>query len=312
MSHAAWQACVDASLAGPPRVAGPLSGYRSLAGGTLAAADLVRRSGGRAVPVIYGRSAEGRPLWAVRVGDGPLRVLYVANLHAMEFIGSEVVLALLERLVDDPMPGIEAWLIPFANPDGRVRAEVNAANGRRRFVRHNGRGVDLNRNFAVGFRADYWMHRLIPALYNPGAEPFSEPEAAALRDLCATHPPGRAISFHAFGGWIFHPWSCRADPTPDDGRFSALAARMAEAMRRPYRCAQLGRWARWFRAHGSEIDHLYGDLGTMAFLIEVSRGGLEARSPSTWADPLAWFNPRDPVPDVQNVLLAALALATAE
>lgn len=249
-------------------------------------------------------------MWAVRFGGGPRRVLYLANLHAMEWIGTEVVLALLERLVADAqgLEATEVWLVPVANPDGRARAESNAASGRRRFERHNDRGVDLNRNFDVGFRADYWMHRLLPRMYRPGAAAFSEPESAALRDLCAAHPPHVAISFHAFGGWIFHPWADRSEPPPDADRFARIAAGMVAKMRRPYRVAQLGRWARWFRAHGAEIDHLYGRHGTLAFLIEVSKGGFEIARPASWADPLAWFNPQDPRPEIENVLPAALLL----
>lgn len=309
MSDLDWPALVRSAADARPAKVPRHEGYRSAAGCLLRAEELVHASGGRAVPFSYGRSAEGSPLWGVRVGEGARRVLYVGNLHAMEFIGAEAVLAVLERLVTDPIEGLEAWLVPIANPDGRARAEANAAAGRRRFVRHNARGVDLNRNFAVGFRPDYWLHRLLPALYRPGSGPCSEPEVAALRDLCAAHPPQAAISFHAFGGWIFYPWASRAEPTPDDERFTALASRLSASMLQSYRVTQLGRWARWFRAYGAEIDHLYGRHGTLAFLIEVSKGGLDAARPATWVDPLSWFNPRDPSAHVRNVLPAAILLA---
>jgi zinc carboxypeptidase len=309
----AWDDVVEAARAEPGgETLARFPGYRSGRGCLLRASELAERVGGRAEPLVFGRSAGGRPLWAVRVGSGPRRILYLANLHAMEFIGSEVVLALLEHLVAQPIDGVEVWLAPVANPDGRARAEANAAAGRRRFARANENGVDLNRNFAVGFSADYWMHRALPAIYRPGTAPFSEPETAALRDLCAAHPPHAAISFHAFGGWIFHPWACRNDPPPDARRFAEVAGRMAACMRRPYRVAQLGRWARWFRAHGAEIDYLYGTHGTLAFLMEVSRGGASAGRPGSWVDPLSWFNPPDPRPDVENVLPAALLLAGVE
>jgi hypothetical protein len=152
------------------------------------------------------------------------------------------------------------------------------------------------------------MHRLLPRAYRPGREAFSEPETAALRDLAAAHPPHAAISFHAFGGWIFHPWAALAEPPPDAERFARVAGRMAKAMRKPYRVAQLGRWASWFRAHGAEIDHLYGRHHTLSFLVEVSRGGLRAGRPASWIDPLAWFNPEDPRSHVDDVLAAALEL----
>lgn len=263
------------------------------------------------VEVRYGASARGRDLVAFRLGEGATRVLYLANIHAMEFLGTEVVLALADALIGSPPADREVWLVPCANPDGRAEAEDNARAGRRRFARRNARGVDLNRNFDVDFRADYWLHRLLPRVYAPGDAPFSEPEAAALRDLCAAHPPRFALSLHAFGGWVFYPWGARRDPTPDAERFETIADAMCARMPRDrYRHRQLGKWARWFRGHGMEIDHLYARHGTLAFLMEISRGGASATRPATWIDPLRWFNPPDPRAEVDNVLPAALHLAT--
>ena len=46
-----------------------------------------------------------------------------------------------------------------------------------------------------------------------------------------------------------------------------------------YRTRQLGRWGFFFRAQGSEIDHLYGRYGTTAYLVELTRSGFDWRSP---------------------------------
>ncbi|MSP63007.1 MAG: hypothetical protein EXR72_22260 [Myxococcales bacterium] len=276
--------------------------------------ESLRRRGARVECI--GRSTGGEPMWAVRLGESErprLRVLYFANLHAQEFIGVEAALATLERAAEriaarDPRyDGVEVTGVPTANPDGYLQVVRDLAAGRPRFRRKNLQGVDLNRNFAEGYRSD-WLPRLLPQIYNPGAGPLSEPETAALDRLFARRFD-RALSFHSFGGWIFWPWATSRRPSPDDDRLRALATAMQSRQARPYRAVQLGRWSRFFRAGGAEIDHLHGRHGTLALLMEVSHGGRSVGRPSTWLDPFAWFNPLDVRGEVENVVEAALALA---
>jgi hypothetical protein len=294
----------------PPSRCGPYRSYRAL----WDEVERVRAIAGGVVET-YGRSTGGEPLWALSFGEARRgRVLYLANLHAQELVGTEAALA-TARLVaerrragDPALDGVEVTCVPTANPDGYRRVLADLAAGASRFRRKNLRGVDLNRNFAVGFDRRAPLARLLPWVYAPGPSPLSEAETAALDRLFARRFD-RALSFHSFGGWIFWPWAGRRAPTPDDGRFAALAASMRARMRRPYRAVQLGRWARWFTAHGAEIDHLYDRYGTLAFLVEVSRGGRRFAEPGTWLDVFAWFNPRDPSADVADAAAAALALA---
>jgi hypothetical protein len=266
----------------------------------------------------FGRSTGGEPLWAVHLGAEPeaarRRVLYFANLHAQEFVGVEAALATLERAAEriasgDPRwRGVQVTGVPTCHPDGYREVVRDLAAGRPRFRRKNGRGVDLNRNFAEGFAPRAPLARLLPAIYHPGREALSEPETRALDGLFQ-RGYHRALSFHSFGSWIFWPWAARREPTPDDARFRRLAEAMRAQQPRPYRAVQLARWARWFRAGGAEIDHLYGRYGTLAFLIEVSRGGRALARPGTWLDAFAWFNPRNLDAAVDDAAGAALALA---
>lgn len=296
--------------------------YRSYRG--VFEAVLALRARGAAVEM-FGRSAGGEPLWAVRVGGDVgepdhaaaprRRVLYVANLHAQEFVGVETALRVLGAALDrmaarDPLlEGVEITCVPTANPDGYRRVAAEAARGRPGFARKNAHGVDLNRNFSEGHDPRALLTRLLPFLYEPGAAPLSEPETAAL-DVLFARRFQRALSLHSFGRYLFWPWAGRSRPTVDDARFAALAERMRARARTPYRALQLGRWARWFRAGGAEIDHLYGRYGTLAFLLEIGDGGRDLSSPGTWLDPFSWFNPRD----VEQVAgeAAAIALALAE
>jgi len=70
-----------------------------------------------------GTSRQGRPLWGLQWGRGPLKVSLIAGCHADEPVGP----AMLEHLAgyltslvpEDPRPQRATWyLVPHANPDG--------------------------------------------------------------------------------------------------------------------------------------------------------------------------------------------------
>ena len=53
--------------------------------------------------------------------------------------------------------------------------------------------------------------------------------------------------------------------------FLALGRAMEAAQGpRAYKTRQLSRWGFFFRAHGTEIDHLYAEYGTLSYLIELT------------------------------------------
>ena len=131
-----------------------------------------------AASLLFGHSAQDRPLRAERVGEGPVRVLVVGSIHGNETAG-RAVLARLRKAT--PPEGVELWLVDSVNPDGV-----------RRGTRQNARGVDLNRNFgrrwAGGGRAF--------DTYFPGRRAFSEPESRAVRRLVTRLRPAVTVWYH--------------------------------------------------------------------------------------------------------------------
>ncbi len=255
-----------------------------------------------------GHSAGGEPLWAITVGTGPRTVFVVAGLHAMEHVGPATALALVDRAAR----GAAGWsdcrlvVVPVANPDGYRAAESLLARGSRRFVRRNRRGVDLNRNFAVGWDDQYYLNRLLRPVFAPGDAPLSEPETRAVDQLVARERPDYAVSLHAFGEQIYYPYAGTDETPPHEARLRAIAEQMAARQPdRRYAVMQLGRRSRLFKACGSEIDHFYGRYGALAFLIEIGAGP-RLRAPSTWLHPYRWFTPpaRLLERDIANVLPA--------
>jgi protein MpaA len=130
-----------------------------------------------AVVHLVGHSVQGRRIVAYELGDpaAARKVLVVGCIHGNECAGIAVV-DRLRRL--GPLEGVDLWLVPDANPDGRAIG-----------TRGNARGVDLNRNFPHRWR------RLGGTFYS-GPRPASEPETRALMRLIRRVRPTVTIWFH--------------------------------------------------------------------------------------------------------------------
>ena len=73
-----------------------------------------------------GVSEEGRPLYGVVAGDGPLRISCIAGNHADEPVGPETLRHLVDRLIDTPPQSdwtvdVQWVIVPHTNPDGEAR-----------------------------------------------------------------------------------------------------------------------------------------------------------------------------------------------
>jgi hypothetical protein len=306
-----WAERLDA--ADPDAVRVPYRTYREtwrrVAAAALAAGD-------RARVLRLGASHGGEPLWAIEIDPpgGPVArtgALVIAGIHAMEHVGVATAVALLERATSVATPWRDQPLavMPMVNPDGFRAVEAGLARGVRRFWRANARGVDLNRNFAVGWDPRYVLNRI--GLFAPGDAALSEPESRAVDALCARARPRHAVSLHAFGDWIFLPYAGTRRAPPGLARMQEIARAMAGAQpHRPYRVVQLARRSRLFQARGAEIDHFLDRHGALSFLVEIGAGP-RLREPSTWLEPYGWFTPPAALleRDVANVVPALERLA---
>ena len=143
---------------------------------TLAACALVGAGPSVAARVIVlGRSADGRPIRAVEVGDpGGTRVLVVGCVHGNEPAG----IAVAQRLERSSPRAIDLWIVPVLNPDGLAAR-----------TRGNAHGVDLNRNFP-------WRWRPLTGVYASGGRALSEPEARIAYRLILRLRPHVSVWFH--------------------------------------------------------------------------------------------------------------------
>ncbi|MEN0066092.1 MAG: M14 family metallopeptidase [Myxococcota bacterium] len=241
---------------------------------------------------VYGQSVEGRPLLAVRVGDGPVPLLLTAGIHGLEYIG---VRTLLEVLRSGPIPQATLWVLPVLNPDAYVRTWTQEGDAPVGALRKNARGVDLNRNFPLPFSARPARLGIAgspdpaSATYR-GPAPLSEPETRTLAAFARRVRPRGAVDLHAFMGSLIPARVWRAD---DWFGYTKLC--------RAFRQGQAG-VAGYVRLStpifdvftGELEDWLHHVLGCWAVCVECFRVDETLRQ--HWRAPTSFwrFNPREP------------------
>lgn len=172
---------LDAGLAMTGRPDRALYRYLGIADDGSVAATTVRT---------IGASAQGRPISAVRYGDGPRIVLVVAETHGDEEAGLRVWLRL--RTLPIP-PDVTLWVVPTLNPDGLALDTRFLADG-----------VDPNRaaprqpeqqavfDFAVSIRPtlSVWYHQNYAWVGGSGASMAPAQRYQSLTQLGALHRSG--------------------------------------------------------------------------------------------------------------------------
>lgn len=245
---------------------------------------------------VLGRTAYGRRIIQLRVGQGGRRVYYNAAHHANEWITSPLVLSCLERLLEaasrgKQIMGIEArqllkdatlYLVPMVNPDG-VDLVTGAASPEQQSAarkiadgypeipfpsgwKANLCGVDLNLNYparwdeAREIKAELGFISPAPRDY-VGPEPLSEQESRAMFDSTETIDPALTIAWHTQGKEIY--WKF-LDLEPEGAR--ALGEQMAIAS--GYRLEEIP----YASSFGGYKDWFIQDFDQPGYTIEAGEG----------------------------------------
>ena len=216
--------------------------------GALLALVLVGSAAGAEGParVQLGNSAQGRAIDAVELGDphAARKVLVVGCIHGNECAGVAIVRR-LEQMT--PPKGVDLWLVESFNPDGQAAG-----------TRVNARGVDLNRNFPVG-----WLP--LDGVFDSGARPLSEPESRIAYRLILRLRPAVSIWFHQHMSLV-----------DGSGGDRALERRFARLVGLPF--------VRLARYPGSVTTWENSVLpGRTAFVVELPAGALSAAQAARFA-----------------------------
>ena len=196
--------------------------------------------------VNIGATVQNRPIWMIRVHgpDAPPRrraVFYNGCQHAREWISPPVTLYIADQLIRnyDTDPAIAALLsrvtfclVPVVNSDGYVYTwqsqNTRLWRKNRRRNPNGSYGIDLNRNWSVGFGGPGSSGSQGSDTYR-GPSAFSEPETAALSAYMTAHPEIVAsLDIHSYSQLILWPWGYQQPVTPDEPTFSAVGGAMRD------------------------------------------------------------------------------------
>jgi murein peptide amidase A len=200
---------------------------------------------------VAGQSAAKRPIWLLQRGDPALEgeLLVFGCIH-----GDECAARHLQPLAPGsgcPDPASDVYIVPNLNPDGFALG-----------TRLNGRGVDLNRNFAAGWKP--MEERGSPQFSGP--KPFSEPESRLAARIVERLRPEVTVWFHQHHGKrpLVRAWGGSVTAAADFARRAKLPFR-----RLPWLAGTAPNWQ----------NHRFP--GTASFVVELPRGplpdGLETR-----------------------------------
>ncbi|MGP4014572.1 M14 family zinc carboxypeptidase [Saccharopolyspora sp. 5N708] len=235
--------------------------------------ELQWRSRGTIQVSPIGKSNEGRPVWSARVGQGPLRILYITQQHGDEPLGTPAALEFL-RQVGVGQSSHQRWLRSQVTVDIVVRANPD---GHEHNWRYNydpdadpeygeaGKGYDINR------------------YHDPAVAPEDNPstESGLIQREYARFQPQIVVDYHMQGRYLDDQgreinasllWPTNPGVTPED---VALAKQISVVAQR----SMTDGGAIVSQYPGDDYEGIarngYGLLGSGSVLIELSDMGTE-------------------------------------
>ena len=193
-----------------------------------------------------GKTWEDRDILAVSITKNVKKskekpaLFFTGTIHAREWIGIELSLRFAKYILDhieyDPqlnelLDKSTLYMVPCANPDGfeYSRNHFSFWRKNRRRNADGSFGVDLNRNFDIGFSPNKDMTSNVYS----GPHAFSEPETSALRDFVLDHKNITiALDYHSQGNVFFPAHNFIHEDAVDAIDLDLLASNMAEEIRK--------------------------------------------------------------------------------
>lgn len=184
-----------------------------------------------------GYSHFGRRILAVKLGEGKKNILLIGSHHGREWLTSSLLMEMLEtytkayhkkdkfgpystHILDE----VSIWFVPMLNPDGvtiqqgeihkfpkyhrdnLVQMNLNSTDFSR--WKANGMGIDLNRQYPVGWKGQLNEEATVPTYqFYKGKKPITAHETKAIVKFTKKIKPLLAVSYHTAGREIY--WNYR-------------------------------------------------------------------------------------------------------
>jgi len=187
-----------------------------------------------------GKTWEGRDIILATVSldveyaDLKPALLYTGTIHAREWIGHELAIEFIKYVINnyDKDPTLSSalirntlYMVPCLNPDGFEYSRNHFAFWRknRRDNKDGTFGVDLNRNFSVGFTKSKDTSSNVYG----GPYPFSEPETKAIKEFVDSHDNiTMALDYHSQGNVFFPAHKFRHEAELEGTDINMICANM--------------------------------------------------------------------------------------
>jgi murein tripeptide amidase MpaA len=291
------QALIDADLARrsePFENRAYFDDYADYAGVSNYVNTLVATHPGFVTRISLGDSVEGREIFAMRVTSpvppiGGVRkpvvvlnslqharewITVTSNLYATtELLSTYSTDAASKAILDE----YELVIIPITNPDGYNHTWTSNRLWRknRRVTGTSTRGIDLNRNWSVGWGLSSGSSGNLNSEIYRGPSPLSEPETQALSSYMLSVPKVVAhIDIHSYSQLILRVWGHKYE----DPSGLASITRIGTAMRDSIAAATgatytFGGAEILYLASGTAPDWVFGTLGAFAITAELRDTG---------------------------------------
>ena len=180
-----------------------------------------------------GTSLDDRMIFQIVLGNpnAPKAIYVQSSIHAREWMNTWIMMKSLEMNLQNwntVLPNGETYgqifndccvyLLPMVNPDGVTISQFGFDGIQNEALRNyglslkgasnpqrwkaNARGVDLNRQFSVGWNSNVTEIAPCSDTYN-GVAPFTEPEAVAVKNALEQREFVAAITYHTMEGAIY-------------------------------------------------------------------------------------------------------------
>ncbi|MBQ4348265.1 MAG: gamma-D-glutamyl-meso-diaminopimelate peptidase [Clostridia bacterium] len=242
---------------------------------------------------LCGRTALGRGIFALNIGNRDNCVVYAAAFHGSEWLTSLVLLLFTERLCRSIKDGrllcgvnmkraltqLGVTIIPCVNPDGVEIAVhgTDSAKNLKGFVKGikcedyskwnaNAMGVDINHNFNAGWHTlrqmeeEQGIHSPSPRQFG-GTYPESEAETKALTRLCRIRQFRQCMALHSQGEELYWQYGENTPPQAD-----MMAKILADS------CSYQLISNSGLASHGGFKDWFIDEFHRPGFTLEIGKG----------------------------------------
>lgn len=246
-----------------------------------------------------GLTLQGRHIVGIRIqapasvgaADTNPAFLIEAQQHAREWISPMVAVYTADRLASgygvDPaitalVNTVDWYIVPTVNVDGyQYTIDVNRLWRKNRRANPGGEfGVDLNRNWSVGWSAPEGGNSTDPGneTYR-GPAAFSEPESVVMRDFMQSIPRLKGfVDLHSYGEQVLAPWGYTIVQPPRSAELTAITSGMLAAINSTFGLGYIGgpTATTLYVAAGTSNDFAFGTLGVTGYGIELRDTGASA------------------------------------